>query len=172
MVLENEFIRVKIDEKTGNLSSIWDKVNNREALNAAGGNQLQAFQDSGQYWDAWNIDPNYQKHQLPAPILKDIYWIARTEVRQSLRVILQIGKSEFCQDYIVEIGSPLLKIKTVADWQETHVLVKSSLWVKCGSRFCNLRNSRRRDRTHNQAANSRRKSKMGSTDFAVGRYQQ
>lgn len=126
MVLENEFIRATVDKKTGDLSSIWDKVNNREVLNAAGGNQLQAFQDSGQYWDAWNIDPNYEKHQLPAPTLKDIFWVEEGELRQSLRAVRQIGKSEFCQDYIVEIGSPLLKIKTVADWQESHVLVKAA----------------------------------------------
>ncbi|MCZ0902412.1 hypothetical protein ON021_21145, partial [Microcoleus sp. HI-ES] len=87
------FIRATVDGKTGDLSSIWDKVNNREVLNAAGGNQLQAFQDSGQYWDAWNIDPNYEKHQLPAPILKDISWIEQGKIRQSLRVVRQIGKS-------------------------------------------------------------------------------
>ena len=134
-VLENEFIRATVDGKTGDLSSIWDKVNNREVLNAAGGNQLQAFQDSGQYWDARNIDPNYEKHQLPAPILKDISWIAQGEIRQSLRVVRQIGKSEFCQDYIVEIGSPLLKIKTVADWQETHVLVKAAFGLNVEADF-------------------------------------
>ncbi|MEG4530535.1 alpha-mannosidase [Microcoleus sp. D2_18a_D3] len=135
MVLENEFILATVDGKTGDLSSIWDKVNNREVLNAAGGNQLQAFQDSGQYWDAWNIDPNYEKHQLPAPTLKDISWIAQGEIRQSLRVVRQIGKSEFCQDYIVEIGSPLLKIKTVADWQEKHVLVKAAFGLNVEADF-------------------------------------
>ncbi|MEG4288461.1 alpha-mannosidase [Microcoleus sp. C2C3] len=135
MVLENEFIRATVDGKTGDLSSIWDKVNNREVLNAAGGNQLQAFQDSGQYWDAWNIDPNYQKHQLPAPTLKDISWVEEGELRQSLRVVRQIGKSEFCQDYIVEIGSPLLKIKTVADWQESHVLVKAAFGLNVEADF-------------------------------------
>jgi len=134
-VLENEFIRATVDGKTGDLSSIWDKVNNREVLNAAGGNQLQAFQDSGQYWDAWNIDPNYEKHQLPAPTLKDISWVEEGELRQSLRVVRQIGKSEFCQDYIVEIGSPLLKIKTVADWQETHVLVKAAFGLNVEADF-------------------------------------
>ena len=36
-------------------NSIFDKVDRREILNGAG-NQLQAFQDRGQYWDAWNID--------------------------------------------------------------------------------------------------------------------
>ncbi|MEG4343254.1 alpha-mannosidase [Microcoleus sp. A003_D6] len=135
MVLENEFIRATVDGKTGDLSSIWDKVNNREVLNAAGGNQLQSFEDSGQYWDAWNIDPNYEKHQLPAPTLKDISWIAQGEIRQSLRVVRQIGKSEFCQDYIVEIGSPLLKIKTVADWQEKHVLVKAAFGLNVEADF-------------------------------------
>ncbi|MEG4069160.1 alpha-mannosidase [Microcoleus sp. Pol11C2] len=135
MVLENEFIRATVDGQIGDLSSIWDKVNNREVLNAAGGNQLQAFQDSGQYWDAWNIDPNYEKHQQPAPILKDISWIAQGEIRQILRVVRQIGKSEFCQDYIVEIGSPLLKIKTVADWQEKHVLVKAAFGLNVEADF-------------------------------------
>ncbi|MEZ2252062.1 alpha-mannosidase [Microcoleus sp.] len=126
MLLENEFIRVKVDSETGNLSSIWDKLNHREVLNESGGNQLQSFQDGGQYWDAWNIDPNYAKYPLAAPILKDITWISQGEIRQSLRVVRQIGKSEFYQDYIVEIGSPVLKIKTVVDWQEKHVLVKAA----------------------------------------------
>ncbi len=135
ILLENELILAIIDQETGNLSSIWDKVNHREVLNAAGGNQLQAFQDSGQYWDAWNIDPNYQKHPLPAPTLKEISWIERGELRQSLRVVLQIGKSEFRQDYILEKGSPLLKIKTVADWQETHVLVKAAFGLNVEADF-------------------------------------
>ncbi len=135
MVLENELIRATVDAETGNLSSIWDKANNREVLNAVGGNQLQAFQDSGQYWDAWNIDPNYQKHPLPAPILKQISWVDRGEVRQSLRVVMQIGKSEFRQDYIVEVGSPVLKIKTVVDWQETHVLVKTAFGLNVAADF-------------------------------------
>jgi len=134
-VLENEFFLAKIDWETGNLSSIWDKLNNREVLNVAGGNQLQSFQDSGQYWDAWNIDPNYEKHQLPAPILKDIFWVEQGELRQSLRVVRQIGKSEFCQDYIVEISSPLLKIRTLVDWQETHVLVKTAFGLNQSADF-------------------------------------
>ena len=134
-VLENEFFRATIDVETGNLSSIWDKANHREVLNPSSPNQLQAFADSGQYWDAWNIDPNYQKHQLPPPILKDICWLEQGELRQSLRVVRQIGKSEFCQDYIVEKGSPLLKIKTVVDWQETHVLVKTAFGLNQSADF-------------------------------------
>jgi alpha-mannosidase len=134
-VLENEFLLATVDWETGDISSIWDQVNHREILNRVGGNQLQAFQDSGQYWDAWNIDPNYQQHQLPPALLKDIFWIEQGKLRQSLRVVREIGKSEFCQDYIVETGSPLLKIKTIVDWQETHVLVKTAFGLNQSADF-------------------------------------
>ncbi|MDB9512520.1 alpha-mannosidase [Kamptonema animale CS-326] len=123
-ILENEFIRVKVESNTGNLSSIFDKADSREILNQGGGNQLQSFQDSGQYWDAWNIDPNYAEHPLPTPILKDIRWIEQGKIQQRLRVVRQIGESEFCQDYILQESSRVLKISTIVDWQERHVLVK------------------------------------------------
>ena len=125
-VLENQFIRVKVAGDTGDLSSIYDRVEAREVLNNAGGNQLQAFADSGQYWDAWNIDPNYAQHPLSPSILKDIYWIERGDLQQRLRVVRVIGESEFCQDYILQASSRMLKIATVVDWQSSHVLVKAA----------------------------------------------
>jgi len=125
-VLENQLLRVIVDEVTGNLASIFDKVNNREVLHEPGGNQLQAFHDSGQYWDAWNIDPNYQQHPLEAPQLKSITWVAQGCVESRVRVVRQIGESEFSQDYILQAGSPLLKIATTVTWQESHVLVKAA----------------------------------------------
>jgi len=125
-VLENELLRVMVDLKTGNLSSVFDKVHQREILNQAGGNQLQAFQDSGSYWDAWNIDPNYAQHPLPPTQLKSIQWLERGSVQTRLRVVLQMGQSEFCQDYILQAESPVLKITTTVDWQERQVLVKAA----------------------------------------------
>ena len=124
--LENEFLKVIVDEENGDLSSIFDKVNHREVLSQAGGNQLQAFQDSGQYWDAWNIDPNYAEHPLPPTQLKSIQWLEQGVVQNRLRVVRQLRKSEFCQDYILEAGSPLLKIATTVNWQESQVLVKAA----------------------------------------------
>ncbi|HEY9614372.1 alpha-mannosidase, partial [Allocoleopsis sp.] len=124
-VLENEWLRVVVDPDTGDLSSVFDKIHQREVLSDAG-NQLQAFQDSGQYWDAWNIDPNYAQHPLPSTELKSIEWIERGELRSRLRVMRQLGQSQFCQDYILDTESPLLKIATTVDWQERHVLVKAA----------------------------------------------
>ncbi|MEA5569571.1 alpha-mannosidase [Calothrix sp. UHCC 0171] len=134
MTLENEFLRVIVDKQTGDLTSIFDRINHREILNGAG-NQLQAFQDSGQYWDAWNIDPNYPQHPLPASELKSIEFIEQGEIQISLRVVRQIGRSQFRQDYILETGSPILKIVTQVDWQERHVMVKAAFPLTITSDF-------------------------------------
>ncbi|MBE8989312.1 alpha-mannosidase [Nostoc sp. LEGE 12450] len=124
-ILENEFLRVVIDPDTGDLSSVFDKTYERELLSGAG-NQLQAFKDSGQYWDAWNIDPNYAQHPLPSTNLQSIQWLEQGPVQSRVRVVRQLGESEFCQDYILQAGSPLLKIATTVNWQENHVLVKAA----------------------------------------------
>ncbi|MBD0346111.1 MAG: alpha-mannosidase, partial [Coleofasciculus sp. Co-bin14] len=124
-VLENELLRVVVDPDTGDLSSVFDKIHQREVLNGAG-NQLQAFQDKGQYWDARNIDPNYAQHPLPTTELKSIEWLERGELRSRLRVVRQLGRSQFYQEYILSLDSPILKIATTVDWQERHVLVKAA----------------------------------------------
>ncbi|WP_414517071.1 alpha-mannosidase [Nostoc sp. PCC 9305] len=124
-ILENEFLRVVIDPDTGDLSSVFDKTYQREVLSGAG-NQLQAFKDSGQYWDAWNIDPNYAQHPLPSTNLQSIQWLEQGPVQSRVRVLRQLGESEFCQDYILQAGSSLLNIATTVNWQENHVLVKAA----------------------------------------------
>lgn len=47
-------------------------------------------------------------------------------MQSRVRVVRQLGESEFCQDYILQAGSPLLKIATTVNWQENHVLVKAA----------------------------------------------
>ncbi|HIK05573.1 MAG TPA: alpha-mannosidase [Trichormus sp. M33_DOE_039] len=133
-ILENEYLLVIVDPDTGDLSSVFDKTHQREILNGAG-NQLQGFKDSGQYWDAWNIDPNYSQHPLPATHLKSITWLEQGLVQSRLRVVRQLGESEFCQDYILSAGSPLLKITSRVNWQENHVLVKTAFPLSVTSDF-------------------------------------
>lgn len=124
-ILENDHLRVEVDPGTGNLASVFDKLNQRQVLSGPG-NQLQFFQDSGQYWDAWNIDPNYAQHPLPAAQLQSIQWCSYGSQESRLRVVRQFGSSQFSQDYILEAGSDSLKIATTVDWQERQVLVKAA----------------------------------------------
>ncbi len=114
-----------VDPKTGDLSSVFDRINQREILSGAG-NQLQAFADQHKYWDAWNIDPDYEQHPLPPSQLQAMQWIDRGAICQRLRVIRTIANSTFQQDYVLEVGSPLLRIETIADWQDYHIILKAA----------------------------------------------
>ncbi|NEQ26725.1 MAG: hypothetical protein F6K28_48400 [Microcoleus sp. SIO2G3] len=132
--LENDRLRVLVNPLTGNLSSVIDKLHDREILSAPG-NQLQAFQDSGQYWDAWNIDPNYAEHPLPPAKTLSVIWIDRGTIRQRLRVQRLVGSSRLQQDYVLDFDSDILKIETIADWQEEHVLLKAAFPLTVTSDF-------------------------------------
>ena len=125
-IFKNQYVRVEIDQTTGDIAGIWDQINQREVLGAGGGNQLQAFKDSEQYWDAWNIDPKYAEHQLPPSQLKSIEWIENSPIRQRLRVVRELAGCEFSQDYILDIHSPIVQIQTTVDWQAEHTLVKAN----------------------------------------------
>jgi alpha-mannosidase len=123
--LENDGLRVVVDPTTGNLAQVWDKRRERDVLTAPG-NQLQAFRDAGQYWDAWNLAPDYGEHPLPAPTLEAIAWVESGALRQRLRVIRRLGSSRIEQDYVLDAGSPLLQIETCVDWQESQVVLKAA----------------------------------------------
>jgi alpha-mannosidase len=123
--LENQYVQVSIDPQTGDIASIFDKIQQCEVLSAPG-NQLQSFTDAGQYWDAWNIDPHYAEHPLPPAQLQSIEWLHDGAIEQRLQVVRSIGKSTFTQDYVLRLHSPGLSIETTVDWQEEHVLVKAT----------------------------------------------
>jgi alpha-mannosidase len=125
-ILENEFLKVEIEPETGNLSRIFDKIRNQEILRESG-NQLQIFQDKGQYWDAWNIDPNYADFPLESAQLLRITPASLSKLRSSIHVDKSMGQSTFYTSYFLEKGSAALKIFTCVDWQERHVVVKASL---------------------------------------------
>ncbi|MGK7882068.1 MAG: alpha-mannosidase [Crocosphaera sp.] len=124
-ILENEYLRVKINEQTGNIDSIYDKNNNIEILKGEG-NQLQSFQDQGEYWDAWNIDPNYNTYPLPNTKLISLEILEVGPIQWKVRVTRTLGKSDFTQDYILQKNSAILQIKSKVNWEEKYVLVKAA----------------------------------------------
>ncbi|MBD1910374.1 MULTISPECIES: alpha-mannosidase [unclassified Leptolyngbya] len=133
--LENQYLRVQVDPRTGFLASIFDKRQGREVLSGPG-NELQAFQDSGQYWDAWNIDPAYEQHRLPAPQLAKLEEVHQTALGSSIRAVWKLGQSQLEQRYRLPVHSAVLYIDTEVDWQETHVLLKAAFPIAVvGDRF-------------------------------------
>lgn len=155
--LENNFVRVRFDERTGNLSSVFDKQAGRETLSGPG-NQLQLFKDQGQYWDAWNIDPKYTSHPLAAPILVSLTVLEQGPVRSVVRVVRRFGQSTFSQDLILYRDSPVLYIDNQIDWRERHVLLKAAFPLRTRSNqatyeipFATIERSTRRDTARRRA---------------------
>ncbi|MGB3200566.1 MAG: glycoside hydrolase family 38 C-terminal domain-containing protein, partial [Nodosilinea sp.] len=124
-ILENEHLRATVDVSTGSVASLLHKATATETFHGCG-NQLQAFKDDGQYWDAWNIAPDYQAHPLNNFRLQDIHWVEYGPVRQTLRVVQTFNQSTITQDYSLDIGSPVLAVQTQVDWQETQVVLKAA----------------------------------------------
>jgi alpha-mannosidase len=133
-VLENPYLSVRINPMTGDIDSIFVKSDHREILSGPG-NQLQAFRDGGQYWDAWNINPDYSAYPLPPTRLQSIETLESGPLRSIIRVIRILGNSQFTQDYILETDSPILKIETKVNWQEEHTLVKATFPLTVASNF-------------------------------------
>ena len=126
--LENQHIRVEIDSHTGEVRSLIDKTAQANVVRTAS-NQLQAFRDAGQYWDAWDIAPNYQEQPLPGATVETIEWLEAGPLRQRLRVVRHIANSRIQQDYVLERSQPYVKVVTLADWQATQVVLKTAFPV-------------------------------------------
>lgn len=124
-VLENPHLRATLDSETGDIASLIHKATGTETFSAPG-NQLQAFKDAGQYWDAWNIAPDYQDHPLDGFWLKSMQWVEAGPCRQVIRVVKAFNQSTFVQDYILDTTAAYLTIRTEVDWQETQVLIKTA----------------------------------------------
>ncbi|MGF1516733.1 MAG: alpha-mannosidase [Nodosilinea sp.] len=122
-ILENAHLQATIDPATGAIAELTHKATGTETFQGCG-NRLQAFKDAGQYWDAWNIAPDYQDHPLDTFVLKRISWIEYGPVRQTLRVVHRLNQSTITQDYCLEINSPVLAVHTEVDWHETQVVLK------------------------------------------------
>ncbi|WP_299488960.1 alpha-mannosidase [Acaryochloris sp. IP29b_bin.137] len=133
-ILENDYLQVQVNEQTGELDQIYDKVAQRQVLSGPG-NHLQFFTDKGQYWDAWNIDPDYENKELPGATLQSLEWLSQGPLQQRLRVKHQFGQSQFCQDYVLDTNAPLLKVEVTVDWQETQVLVKTAFPLTISSDY-------------------------------------
>ena len=131
-ILENATLRVTVDPATGNLLSLFDKRQSRDLL-AAPANVLQAFRDSGQYWDAWNIDPQFERHPLPPSELVQIDPVQVQVIDQSLRVVRRVGQSAIAQRYVLRGDAPILWVETHVDWQECQTLLKVAFPVAVDS---------------------------------------
>jgi alpha-mannosidase len=123
--LENEFFRVRVDPKSGCITSLWDKQNRWEAMApGACGNELQTFVDKPKDWDAWNIDADFEAHQWHVDQADEVSLVESGPLRAVLRVRKHFQNSTFVQDITLYPHVRRVDVHMTADWHEKHILLK------------------------------------------------
>jgi alpha-mannosidase len=123
--LENEFLRIGIDGRTGCIVSLFDKRSGTESLapNSCG-NLLQTFVDKPKEYDAWNIDANFEDHKWDLNEAEEVKLVENTPVRAVIRVENHFQNSTFIRDSTLYAGAPRIDVKMQVEWHEKHILLK------------------------------------------------
>ncbi len=142
--LENEFIRVRIDSRTGCMTSLFDKRSGTEALapaetdtggprNSTCGNLLQTFVDKPKQWDAWNIDADFEKQHWDLDKPDEVQLVEGGPLRAVIRVKNHFQNSTFVRDITLYAGVPRVDVKMQVEWHEKHILLKVAFPVRAHS---------------------------------------
>ncbi len=132
--LENQFLKVTVDPKTGCITSLVNKKTNFDAIAAGGcGNQLQAFVDTPKDYDAWNIDADFDKVFTNLDMVDSVQLAEHDALRAVLRVTRHWQASTFVQDITLYNGLPRVDVVTDIDWHERHKLLKAGFPLAASS---------------------------------------
>ena len=131
--LDNKFLCVEISRDSGAIAQIFDKRSQQTTLRSD--SELQFFEDKGQYWDAWNIDPDYESKQLESATLESITIKDDAGLIASVTVVTRFRNSTFTQEIQLSAFEAFVTVKNWVDWQEDFTLVKVSFPVNWRSPF-------------------------------------
>ncbi|GAC1481403.1 MAG: alpha-mannosidase [Ktedonobacteraceae bacterium] len=128
-LLENRYVRIELNAD-GDITSIFDKVAGREVV-APGrvANQLQAFEDRPQNWDAWDVDIYYDDRMWVADPASSVQVVERGPLRATLLIERRILHSSYQQRITLRHNSSRLDIETSIDWRERHIFLKAAFPV-------------------------------------------
>ena len=125
-LLENAVLRVEFDEN-GQLTSIYDKLNEREALDGKG-NILTISLDKCIHETAWNLELNYLKKMWELKA-ESIEVVEANAVRGVVRVKSSFNKSTITQDIILYQNGESVVFDTTVDWHESDKVLKAGFDV-------------------------------------------
>jgi alpha-mannosidase len=133
--IENGVFRIRVDPKTGWLTSIVDKrVAPREVLSGAG-NRLMLLEDTPSAWDAWNIGltgTEYPSAFRGAEVVESgpvcaVLRLKRDYLKPGVKKDYpteDFPTSFFTQDVILYDGLDRIDFSLDADWWEEHTMLK------------------------------------------------
>jgi alpha-mannosidase len=123
--MENEFISIEIDPKTGCVTSLINKKDGKNILRPGGqGDLLETFVNKPREYDAWNINPNYEKSKTELLEAEEVKLVENTPVRAVVRVKKRFQSSSFVQDICMYPEVPRVDVNMQADWHERQIMLK------------------------------------------------
>jgi len=126
ITLASEKLRVTVNKQNGCITSLEDGGVQALAQGACG-NELQAFKDTPQDYDAWNIDPG-TLDAAPTIVNKvdSIQLIDAKTSHPAIRVTRTWQSSKFVQTISLAPAAGLVDIENEIDWHESHILLKAA----------------------------------------------
>jgi alpha-mannosidase len=125
--LENEFLKVALDPKTGWVSSLFDKRGGREVLSGAG-NVLEALSDEPKSMSAWELGLAGSAARIGESGGR-VEVLEKGPVRVVVRITSAFRDSRFAQDLILYRGIPRLDCRLALNWQERNIMIKAAFPV-------------------------------------------
>jgi alpha-mannosidase len=132
--LENQFLRLTVDPKTGCITSLVNKKTTFDSIAAGGcGNQLQAFVDTPKDYDAWNIDADFDKVVTNLDMVDSVQLAEHNSLRAVIRVTRHWQASTFVEDITLYNSSSRVDVVMDIDWHERHKLLKAAFPLAASS---------------------------------------
>ncbi len=125
-LLENAVLRVELGED-GAITSIYDKLNERESLDGRG-NILTISLDKCIHETAWNLELNYYKKMWELKA-ESVEVVESNAVRGVIRATYKFNKSTIWQDIILYQNGESVVFDTTVDWHESDKVLKAGFDV-------------------------------------------
>ncbi|WP_017471504.1 alpha-mannosidase [Amphibacillus jilinensis] len=121
---ETPFYRVKWNQD-GEIVSLIDKEANRELVQEGKTmNSFQLYHDRPLYWDAWDIDPEYDSYPIDSVKLENVIVKQSSELEDIITFSYAFEHSTMTQDIIFSHVNKRIDFRTDVDWNEEHKLLK------------------------------------------------
>lgn len=122
--VETPFYKITLDEN-GMFTSIYDKENDREVLQAGErANLLRMYEDKPIYYDNWDIDIFYSEKYWDVDQVERMEWIEIGNLRATLEIDRKISNSAIKQKIHFYANSRRIEFETYVDWKEHQHLLK------------------------------------------------
>jgi alpha-mannosidase len=117
--LENEKLCVQFDDK-GNLISLFNKQTGKETLQ---GRTRAVIIDEAEH-DTWSHGKNYFNKELGEAEFVKAEKLESNDIRETIKVTAKYGDSTIAQDYTLNAGDDMVRVKVKLNWNEKHKMLK------------------------------------------------